>query len=228
MKITILYDNTAWDKDLIADWGFACLVEAHGRCVLFDTGARWPILDTNMKTLGIDSSRIDCVFISHDHWDHTGGLAGMLKQIRVPVYVPDSFKGAGNIDGAVSILESQAIGEHIFSTGELKHIEQALVIQNGDELVVVAGCAHPGVGEILAAASEFGTVAHLVGGLHGFDQFSLANDLKSICPTHCTRHIREIAAYCPDKYIPGGAGKVISIDQTGGINPDAKQAVNPP
>ncbi|MFZ2631986.1 MAG: hypothetical protein WA081_14985 [Desulfosalsimonadaceae bacterium] len=31
MKITILYDNTAWDSRLTADWGFSCLVEAHGK-----------------------------------------------------------------------------------------------------------------------------------------------------------------------------------------------------
>lgn len=30
MKITIIYDNTAYRNDLTTDWGFSCLVEAHG------------------------------------------------------------------------------------------------------------------------------------------------------------------------------------------------------
>lgn len=222
MKITILYDNTAWDKNLISDWGFACLVEAHGRRILFDTGAKGPILAGNMKKLGIDPSQIDCVFISHDHWDHTGGLSEVLKQIHVPVYVPDSYRSTGNIDGVIRIQESQQISENIFSTGELENIEQSLAVRTGDELTMVVGCSHPGVGRIIRAASDFGNVANLIGGLHGFNEFTLVHDLRSICPTHCTRHIRKISAYWPDKYIPGGAGQVISFDQNGGINPDAE------
>ncbi len=75
LKITIIYDNTAWLKALPADWGFACLVEARGKKVLFDTGAKGPLLLGNMQALQIDPLEVDTVFISHNHWDHTGGLA---------------------------------------------------------------------------------------------------------------------------------------------------------
>ena len=44
MKITIIYDNTAWNNDVRAHWGFACLVEAHGKHILFDTGSQGNIL----------------------------------------------------------------------------------------------------------------------------------------------------------------------------------------
>jgi len=27
MKVTIIYDNTAYKKELKADWGFSCLVD---------------------------------------------------------------------------------------------------------------------------------------------------------------------------------------------------------
>jgi len=32
-----------------------------------------------------------------------------------------------------------------------------------------------------------------------------------ICPTHCTRHIAEIKAFYPEKYVEGGAGKIINL-----------------
>jgi len=38
--------------------------------------------------------------------------------------------------------------------------------------VVVVGCSHPGVGEIIYAASEFGKVYGVIGGLHGFHDFN--------------------------------------------------------
>ena len=38
VKVTIIYDNTAFDKTLEADWEFAALIEAYGRTLLFDAG----------------------------------------------------------------------------------------------------------------------------------------------------------------------------------------------
>ena len=93
--------------------------------------------------------------------------------------------------------------------GELNHIEQSLIILTVKEVAVVTGCSHPGVKAILQTASDYGHVAALIGGLHGFDDFDLIDDLGLICPTHCTHHIREIASRYPEKYIPGGVGKII-------------------
>jgi 7,8-dihydropterin-6-yl-methyl-4-(beta-D-ribofuranosyl)aminobenzene 5'-phosphate synthase len=211
MKITILYDNAAWDSRFIADWGFSCLVEAHGKKILFDTGAKGDILLNNMKTLDINPLQMDAVFISHHHWDHTGGLGDILKKTQLPVYAPASWNGANVTGNVISIHQDLKIYENIYSTGELKNIEQSLIIQIGQNVVVVAGCAHPGVKEILRAASAFGHVAALIGGLHGFADFDLMDDLQWVCPTHCTRHIQEIATRYPDQYIPGGAGKVIEV-----------------
>ena len=119
MKITIIYDNTAWDSRLIGDWGFSCLVEAHGKKILFDTGAKGDILLNNMKTLDINPLQIDSVFISHNHWDHTGGLADILQMVQVPVYVPGSFSITDEPYGKIRIIGAQKIYENIYSTGEL-------------------------------------------------------------------------------------------------------------
>jgi 7,8-dihydropterin-6-yl-methyl-4-(beta-D-ribofuranosyl)aminobenzene 5'-phosphate synthase len=212
LRITILYDNTAWDQNLIPDWGFSCLVDSGDQKILFDTGAKTDILAGNMKKLGIDPFQIDAVFISHDHWDHTGGLHAVLGENQVRVYVPESFAGDGDMPGIIRIREPQEIAEDLYSTGDLKQIEQSLVIRlENNEVTVVAGCSHPGVREIVKAASMFGNVTSLIGGLHGFKDFELIDSLKSICPTHCTQYISEITTRYPQKVIPGGAGRVIVL-----------------
>ena len=211
MKVTIIYDNTAWDKNLTCDWGFSCLVEAHGKIILFDTGAKGNILLDNMRKLDIDPLKIDVVFISHDHWDHTGGLLDFLEKNQVKVYIPVSCIGTGNAVNIKRVDDRLKIYENIYSTGELKNIEHSLVIKEGEDVTVIAGCSHPGVREILRAASDFGKVNTLIGGLHGFNDFELINDLENICPTHCTRSIQAIETLYPGKYINGGAGKVIEI-----------------
>ena len=78
-------------------------------------------------------------------------------------------------------------------------------------LVIIVGCSHSGVNNILESASQFGETCALIGGLQGFRDFDLVEDLEYICPTHCTQHIEEIKRQYPKKYIEGGAGKVIEI-----------------
>ncbi|MBE9511692.1 MAG: MBL fold metallo-hydrolase, partial [Bacteroidetes bacterium] len=79
MKITIIYDNTAFLAALKPDWGFSCLADTHNRSILFDTGSNGSILLENMKKLDIDPLSINEVFISHPHFDHIGGLSAFLN-----------------------------------------------------------------------------------------------------------------------------------------------------
>jgi 7,8-dihydropterin-6-yl-methyl-4-(beta-D-ribofuranosyl)aminobenzene 5'-phosphate synthase len=58
MKVTIVYDNEAWQPGLEAAWGFSCLVEANGQRLLFDTGGVGAILLQNMETLNLDPRSI--------------------------------------------------------------------------------------------------------------------------------------------------------------------------
>jgi 7,8-dihydropterin-6-yl-methyl-4-(beta-D-ribofuranosyl)aminobenzene 5'-phosphate synthase len=95
MKLTIIYDNTVFKSGLQSDWGFSCLVEVEN-CpkILFDMGTDGDILLSNMRKLNIDPLSIKEVFISHDHFDHTGGLSAFLEvNSNVKVYVPVSFRG---------------------------------------------------------------------------------------------------------------------------------------
>jgi len=208
MKIKIVYDNTAYRNDMQADWGFSAYIEELE--ILFDTGANGEILLSNMEKMGIKPEEIEAIFISHGHWDHTGGLEALLKiNEDVPVYVPQSYKpDAKNV---ISIKDARKIQDNIFSTGELAGIEQSMVILEGDKEIILVGCSHPGIGRILEAAKKFGKPYALIGGYHGFDEYSLLENLQIVCPTHCTQHKKEIKERYPDKYMEGGAGRIIEI-----------------
>ena len=65
----------------IGEWGFAALVEADGRQILFDTGAHPRTVLENAKELGLDLSAIEEVVLSHNHEDHTGGLMTLRREL---------------------------------------------------------------------------------------------------------------------------------------------------
>ena len=212
MKITIIYDNEVWKEGLRSDWGFACLVEAYGRKILFDTGANGSILLDNMRKLGIDPVIVEDVIISHAHFDHSGGLSSFLKvNSNVKIYVPASLRGVRSAKEVVFVSGPIKIHKGIISTGELQGIEQSLLVTTDKGLVLIVGCSHPGVRNILRVASQFGKPYAIIGGLHGFNEFDLIESLSLVCPTHCTQFKSEIKALYPKKYIEGGVGKVIEI-----------------
>jgi len=224
MKITIVYDNTAFREDLQADWGFSALIEVENTPkVLFDTGGNGRILLSNMEKLRIDPSSIEEVFISHPHLDHTGGLSEFLKVANIiKIYVPSSL-GLKVAEPSVHLhprsarvnevilKKAQKIHENVFSTGELEGIEQSMGVITEKGIVLIVGCSHPYMGYILDAAKQFGKIYAIIGGMHGFSEFELFKDLELICPTHCTQHKAELKRLYPEKYIEGGAGKIIEI-----------------
>lgn len=212
IEISILYDNTKKRQDLIADWGFSALIQTDRRRILFDAGADGTILLQNMKAMDVDPGSIDTVFISHHHFDHTGGLAAFLHEnADVEVFVPVSLRGIRRASKVFYLDAESRIDEDVYSTGELEHIEQSLYIKTDAGFVVIVGCSHPGLEKILPLVEAQGHIHALVGGFHGFDKYELLNDIDIICPTHCTQHIKEINKLYPQKYIRGGAGSIMTF-----------------
>src|SRR5262249_19622027 len=78
VRITILSTMLADTKGL-GEWGFAALVEADGRRLLFDTGARPDTVLANARELSVDLSDVTDVILSHHHADHTGGLLPLRR-----------------------------------------------------------------------------------------------------------------------------------------------------
>jgi 7,8-dihydropterin-6-yl-methyl-4-(beta-D-ribofuranosyl)aminobenzene 5'-phosphate synthase len=177
LTITILYDNNEYDERLETAWGFSCLVEGLEKTILFDTGGDSAMLLRNMRTLGIDPQDVDVVVISHIHYDHLGGLAGFLEEnhaviVYLPESLPESIKETVREAGAelVEVHEPVQICERVYSTGELGDLirEQSLVIETSRGLVVITGCAHPGVVNVVREAKDLldGDVHLVLGGFH--------------------------------------------------------------
>ena len=66
----------------VGEWGYAALVELDGHTLLFDTGARPDTVLNNSEELGIDLSTVDTVVLTHNHWDHTGGLVTLRRALK--------------------------------------------------------------------------------------------------------------------------------------------------
>jgi len=78
VTVTILCDNSVAGPGVLAEHGLSLHVEADGHAFVFDTGASGVFVG-NASRLGIDLSRAAAVVLSHGHYDHTGGLAGLLS-----------------------------------------------------------------------------------------------------------------------------------------------------
>ena len=208
ISFTILYNNVPYNEELTTAWGFSCLIEGLEKTILFDTGGDGEILLSNMEKLKVDPQKIDVVVISHIHWDHRGGLLSFLdKNNKVTVYLPSSlpqdFKEKVRKKGArvVSVHNPVKICENVYSTGELGTWtkEQSLAIDTEKGLIVVTGCAHPGVVNIVRNAQRLlkkERVYLVLGGFHLLAYSEpqvkrIIKDLKKIGvekvgPSHCT------------------------------------------
>jgi 7,8-dihydropterin-6-yl-methyl-4-(beta-D-ribofuranosyl)aminobenzene 5'-phosphate synthase len=234
VKITVIYDNDVFQEGLKSEWGFACLIEGAEKTILFDTGGDGAILMANMEKLGIDPKDIEIVVLSHEHWDHVGGLVAFLeKNSDVAVYMlesfPDKLKQVAESKAAkiMTVAEPLEICKNVYSTGEMGQsiVEHAIVLKTVKGLIVITGCAHPGIVEIAEKAKELhkAELLYVMGGFHlgghGKSQLeSIVNSFQELgvryaSPCHCSgdkaRHIFE-AAY-RDNYLKIGVGRIITL-----------------
>lgn len=234
LTFTILYDNYLHEQGTRPDWGFACLIEGTEKTILFDTGTQPEILLHNVDRLGVDLNNVEQIVISHDHQDHIGGLAKVLDiHHDVSVYLPVSFSYeiVSSVERkkakVVSVAEPVEISSDVYSTGEMgvQIKEQSLIINTNKGLVIVTGCSHQGIVNILERAKKlFDRPIYLVfGGFHldGTPDKSMEAIIQSFekmgvqkCgATHCTgdRPIELFKKAFGDNYIPMGTGRILEI-----------------
>jgi len=77
-RITVLVENTAGGRGLLAEHGLSFWIEIGSRRILFDAGQS-EILFHNARILGIDLGKADAIVLSHGHYDHVGGLRRILE-----------------------------------------------------------------------------------------------------------------------------------------------------
>jgi 7,8-dihydropterin-6-yl-methyl-4-(beta-D-ribofuranosyl)aminobenzene 5'-phosphate synthase len=207
MKITILYDDVAETSGFKASHGFSCLVEGLERTILFDAGSEGKVLLANMKKAKVKPEAIEAVVISHNHFDHTGGLTSLCEvNPNLEIFILASFPPEFQRRAKLLCYRFQwvqlpmDICEGALSLGELGRTirEQSLLLKSDGNFVLVTGCAHPGIITILNRAREIlPEVPELVlGGLHLLrypkgEVKAVARKMKAmgvrrIAPCHCT------------------------------------------
>lgn len=234
-RLQILFDNYPGQPGLTTLWGFAALIQAANRTILFDTGSNGRVLLKNMAALGVAPDTLDAVFLSHPHWDHLGGLDSILEvNPRVAVILHAGFskhliRDLRSLCGELIVVESEpvAIAPGLLATGQLdsEPPEHALALEWGGATAAIAGCAHPGMERIVArAAALLGRpIDWAIGGFHlmyaDADKIAAsisalqALDVAYVVPTHCTGDAAKAAfqqAY-GDRCVPGGVGRTIDL-----------------
>ena len=233
MTITVVCDNNAFKEGLDAGWGFSCLVRNGEKTILFDTGPGRSLVD-NMEHLAIEPESIDTVILSHIHGDHTGGLGSFLEKnseatVYLPVSFPKKFKDdiAAHGSKIVEVEQPVEICGGVYSVGQLGTLikEQSLVVRTDRGLVVITGCAHPGIVKIVKAAKRLveGELFLVMGGFHL--EWSTCGKIKKIIssfkdmkvryagPCHCSGHRARslFQEHFGENYIDIGVGKVITL-----------------
>jgi len=234
LYLTVVYDNNPYDERLETRWGFSCLVEGAEETIIFDLGGEGSVLLRNMEKLKIDPQSINIVVLSHIHGDHVGGLSPFLEENpNVTVYMPRSFpesvKGDLKRTGAklVQVRGPTKICKEVYSTGELGGWlkEQSLIVKTAKGLVVITGCAHPGIVNISKKAKGMleTDIYLVIGGFHLGGMSSqrigqIVNEMKGegvkkVAPCHCSGDLaRKLfkQAY-GENFILAGVGKRIEI-----------------
>ncbi len=224
-NIRIVYDNQE-RYGFLHGWGFSALINDS---LLFDMGENPESIRTNLNSYGISLKQIKEVALSHEDWDHIGGLDLLSEMPSVEyIYIPAAFSaqtrdriielrsGVNIIDVGKKPVKMQSGN---FMTPQLsggikkRKTEISLAIILTDGIALVTGCAHPGLTRILRQAEKFGKVKAVIGGFHGFRKISALNNVKLIVPTHCTRRKNAILARYPMQAHPGAAGAQFDLSK---------------
>ena len=239
VKITTVVDNDVWMKGLSSSWGLSFYVETFKEnkkqhTVLMDVSGSFPTFHKNAEKLNLDLTAVEAVFISHWHGDHCGALSQVLPLIKhaVPVYVPsaDTFgmREIESVNGKpVVCSQPTEFMEGLMSTGEIpiSVSEHSLIINVREKgLVVLVGCSHPGIINILKRAKQVSGIDKVHGVTGGFHisgtnvglrvgEFLKELKVEMASPCHCTGYDARngIAKVMGEKYVKNGSGKIITI-----------------
>ena len=213
MQLKILAEgSTKWQR-FIKHWGLSILIDDD---ILFDTFGKPNYVTKQLKRFSVDLDKIKHIVISHDDWDHVSGLWRILERNNdVTVYVCPHFslniKAKIKWYGArfIEVDKLTKIRSDVYLSGELQGgskggvaiPEQYLAIKSPNGIVVITGCAHPGIIEIVqhAKVSLNSEICLLIGGFHLKDNSDEVNSeivtrmkglgVRQVMPLHCTGRV---------------------------------------
>lgn len=210
MRIVLAAEASKKIQRFFKLWGLSFSIDD---TVLFDTFSNGRVLLKNLKRLGVNVERIRHIVISHEHWDHFGGLQELLKACtNTKVYICKGFsrefeeklRSNCSVD-IVRVSGPTQIAPDVLSSGEISGtfggkpiVEQCLVVDRSEELDVLVGCCHPGVDKMLHTVIENfrKPIRLLAGGFHliGKERKEISRlvdeiermKVKMVMPCHCT------------------------------------------
>jgi len=209
MKIRLLANGShPWER-WIKRWGLSFLIDDD---ILFDAFGDARVLMVNLRRFKVDICGIKEVVVSHEHWDHVEGLWPLLMQKPwLNIYLSQNADPAlkdkirawgGNV---FEVSDPVRLKDGVHVSGEImgryadKDMpEQTMVLETEKGLVIIAGCAHPGMLTIINHVKKaFCKPVHgVIGGFHLKDYSreeigAVVDGLKSagvdmVAPLHCT------------------------------------------
>jgi 7,8-dihydropterin-6-yl-methyl-4-(beta-D-ribofuranosyl)aminobenzene 5'-phosphate synthase len=225
LKITVLVTNVAGDPHLgDGEWGYSALVEVDGHKILYDTGASSDMVPKNAKAQHIDLSDVEDVVLSHNHWDHVGGLMTLRRQfaktnpramsrvhVGAAIFEP-RLNEAGEDQNGLRLIKAEYLATGgvfivhdkptelypgVWLTGPVPRPNEeknwspglslmtaqgrvednvpedsALVFDTNEGIVVLTGCGHAGIVNIVEYARTIAgnkPLLAVIGGLHLFN-----------------------------------------------------------
>lgn len=238
VKITVLIDNNP-NGTLLTPWGLSILVETSDLTILFDSGLEPVALENNSKQLGADFvSDCDFIVISHDHPDHVNGLTYVSDtRDNLTLYTPyyGHSKSWTSDFFQIEVEDTVEISPGIFIVGRgfegvLNYNEQALVVNIENlGLVVLVGCSHPGVENIVSKTVDDLNVNDIYMVLGGFHLLNENQDtieetidtlidmgVQNIFPIHCSGEgtINYLESTYPSNYGEAAVGFQIVLNGT--------------
>ncbi|MHA1377921.1 MAG: MBL fold metallo-hydrolase [Candidatus Helarchaeota archaeon] len=239
VSILTVIDNDFINADLETCWGLSFYIEINknnDETILMDCSGSLFDFSQNVSKLNLNQkfSDLKAVHISHWHYDHAGNLNYVLSMISksTPIYVPigntKAVEGIKKLGfNPIELKEPFKIFEGVFSTGTLGRgvLEHSLVLNIKDKgLLILLGCAHPGIIPIIEHSKRVSGVSDVYGLLGGFHISSKSEtekimryfknlDLKLISPCHCTgdNAKKMIHDEFIKEYVRNGSGLKIEI-----------------
>ncbi len=230
LSLTVAFDNIAFTSGMKTAWGYSCFIETEKDCVLFDTGSNGSILLDNLENLNLTPQSVNKIVISHTHWDHLDGLNEFLQVNKdVTVCLPNSAtsfaeKKIVSVGAHIERVKTpKEVSPGIYSMGELDGVvpEQSIAIHTSKGMVLLTGCAHPGIISIVKQAKSLfpdEDTYLLMGGFHLKDHhhteieeivgFIKDVGVQNVAPSHCTGEtaIDVFRERFQEKFVQAGLG----------------------
>ena len=192
VDVRFLVDQFPVRSGLRGEPGVSYLIKTDRHTVLFDLGFNqqkdeMSPLQANLRALGLEREPLDGIFISHNHLDHVGGFvhqrgrAPAVDQLAweivenapvwtpTPMYIPSG--PTTTVTGPMELLPGLAstgpLPAHLYFLG-MVHEQALLAPVEGKGLVLITGCGHPGIVQMVRFVQEVTgqPVSAVVGGLH--------------------------------------------------------------